>query len=138
MANYKTSKKHRYKSGLEEAIAEELERNKISFGYEDITIPWTKPARNTRYKPDFTIKVNKQLWEAKGRFQTADRQKHLRIKEQHPNIKIKFIFQNSKNKLRKHSNKTYADWCDKHGFTYHCIQTTKKLFPKEWLNAKEN
>ena len=92
----KTSK---FRSGLEEAIADELDKLNVDYGYEDMVISYLKPARKTRYTPDFTIKVNGEIWESKGRFQTADRKKHLLIKEQHPNIKIKFIFSNSKNKI---------------------------------------
>ena len=59
------------------------------------------------------------------------------IKEQHPDIKIKFIFSNSKNKIGKKSKTTYAKWCELKGFEYHCIQSTKKLFPTEWINGKK-
>ena len=95
----KTSKK--FRSGLEEAIATELENLNVDYGFEDMVISYLKPERKSRYTPDFTIKVNGQIWESKGRFQTADRKKHLLIKQQHPEIKIKFIFSNSKNKLER-------------------------------------
>ena len=130
----KTSK---FRSGLEEAIADELDKLNVDYGYEDMVISYLKPARKTRYTPDFTIKVNGEIWESKGRFQTADRKKHLLIKEQHPNIKIKFIFSNSKNKIGKKSKTTYAKWCELKGFEYHCIQSTKQLFPMEWINGKK-
>ena len=128
----KISKK-KFRSGLEEAVANELDKLKVDYGYEDTVIPYEKPARKTRYTPDFTIKINGVYWETKGRFQTSDRKKHLLIKEQHPEIKIKFIFSNSKNKIGKKSKTTYGKWCELKGFDYHCIQTTKQLFPKEWL-----
>ena len=95
----KTSK---FRSGLEEAIADELDKLNVDYGYEDMVISYLKPARKTRYTPDFTIKVNGEIWESKGRFQTADRKKHLLIKEQHPNIKIKFIFMITKHKYLHH------------------------------------
>ena len=131
----KTSKK--FRSGLEEAIAPELENLNVDYGFEDMVISYLKPERKSRYTPDFTIKVNGQIWESKGRFQTADRKKHLLIKQQHPEIKIKCIFSNSKNKIGKKSKTTYAKWCELKGFEYHCIQTTKKLFPMEWINGKK-
>ena len=84
-------KTFKFRSGLEEAVANELDKLNVDYGYEDKVINYSKPARKTRYTPDFTIKVNGAIWETKGRFQTADRQKHLLIKEQHPEIKIKFI-----------------------------------------------
>ena len=132
-------KTFKFRSGLEEAVANELDKLNVDYGYEDKVINYSKPARKTRYTPDFTIKVNGAIWETKGRFQTADRQKHLLIKEQHPEIKIKFIFSNSKNKIGKKSKTTYAKWCELKGFDYHCIASTKKLFPKEWLyGSKKN
>ena len=66
--------------------------------------------------------------ETKGRFVTADRQKHILIKEQHPDLDIRFLFQNSKARISKSSKTTYADWCRKHGF-----QFADKVVPEEWL-----
>jgi hypothetical protein len=57
-----------------------------------------------------------------------DRQKHLLIKQQHPEYDIRFVFSNSKSKLNKESKTTYADWCNKHGFQY-----ADKLIPVDWL-----
>ena len=79
----KTFKKNNFRSGLEEAVAKELDKLNVDYGYEDTVIPYEKPARKTRYTPDFRIKINGALWETKGRFQTSDRKKHLLIKEQH-------------------------------------------------------
>jgi hypothetical protein len=53
----------------------------------------------------------------------------LLIKDQHPTTDIRFVFQNSKNKIRKGSKTTYADWCKKNGFQY-----SDKTIPMSWLN----
>lgn len=66
--------------------------------------------------------------ETKGRFTAADRKKHLLIKEQHPDLDIRFLFQRSASRLSKKSKTTYADWCRKHGF-----QFADKVVPEEWL-----
>ena len=66
--------------------------------------------------------------ETKGRFVTADRQKHLLVKEQHPDLDVRFVFQNSRARISKTSKTTYADWCNKHGFTF-----ADKRVPEEWL-----
>jgi hypothetical protein len=58
-----------------------------------------------------------------------DRKKHLLIREQYPNLDIRFVFTNSKAKINKGSKTTYADWCDKNSFKY-----ADKLIPKEWFN----
>jgi hypothetical protein len=35
--------------------------------------------------------------------------------------------------LERNHLTTYAKWCELFGFKYHCIATTKKPFPDEWL-----
>lgn len=70
--------------------------------------------------------------EAKGLFETADRQKHLLIKKQYPHLDIRFIFQNPRNKIYKGSKTTYADWCKKHGFLY-----AAKLIPASWFRESQ-
>lgn len=54
--------------------------------------------------------------------------KHLHIKAEHPDLDIRFVFSNSKQRISKTSKTTYADWCLKHGFQY-----ADKEVPKEWL-----
>jgi len=82
------------------------------------------------YRPDFTIAPNTYI-ETKGRFLSSDRAKHLYIKEQHPKVKVYFLFGNASNTLTKSSKTTYADWCDKHGFSY--ADFYKEGVPKEWF-----
>ena len=53
---------------------------------------------------------------------------HLKIKDQHPFLDIRFVFSNSRAKLNKGAKSTYGDWCDKHGFLY-----ADKRIPDEWL-----
>jgi hypothetical protein len=86
-----------------------------------------KPATQHIYTPDFRL-PNGIFIETKGRFVLEDRKKHLLIKQQSPELDIRFVFQNAKNKLRKGSKTTYADWCTKNGFQY-CEGT----IPSEWL-----
>jgi hypothetical protein len=103
-------------------------------------IKFELPTQKKSYTPDFPIN-DKFIVEAKGAFNSADRKKHKLIKEQHPELDIRFIFSNSKTKIGKKSLTTYGKWCELFGFKYHCIQLTKKPFPDEWLNeikAKKN
>ena len=85
----------------------------------------------SRYTPDFLIptKTGYFLVETKGRFVPADRQKHLLIKKQFPEKDIRFVFSNQNQKLYKGSKTSYANWCDKHGFTY-----ANKTIPDAWFN----
>jgi len=119
--------KHGFRSGLEEVINKSLTAKSIDGEYEKHTIKYTIPASNHIYTPDFKL-PNGIFIETKGRFVMEDRKKHLLIKEQHPELDVRFVFQNSKNKIRKGSKTTYADWCVKYGFLY-----ADKCIPDNWL-----
>lgn len=116
-----------FRSGLEEAIANNLTSKGVGFTFEELVIPYIKPERTSKYTPDFVLE-NGIIIESKGRFLTADRQKHLLIKKQHPHLDIRFVFSNSNNRISKHSATTYADWCKKHGFVY-----ADRDIPDSWL-----
>jgi len=134
------SKTVELKSGLEEVIYNYLKDNKVHFVYEGMKIKFELPTQKKSYTPDFPIN-DRFIVEAKGAFNSADRKKHKLIKEQHPELDIRFIFSNSKTKIGKKSLTTYGKWCDLFKFKYHCIQSTKQPFPQEWLNeikAKKN
>lgn len=117
-----------YRSGLEEKIGEQLRQAGIEAEYEPFRITYEVPATPHKYTPDYVL-PNGIIIESKGRFVVEDRKKHLLIKAQYPGLDIRFVFSNSKAKLRKGSKTTYGDWCTKHGFTY-----DDKLIPEDWLS----
>ena len=119
-------KRSDFRSGLEYRVACQLENLGVAYEYEQLKVKYQR--RESTYTPDFEL-PNGIIIEAKGRFKSEDRSKHLRIKEQHPELDIRFVFSNSSNKLNKNSNTTYAGWCDKHGFKW-----SDKVIPVEWLN----
>jgi hypothetical protein len=119
--------KHGFRSGLEEIVSKSLADKSIDGEYEKHTIKYIIPASNHTYTPDFKLPSGIFV-ETKGRFVMDDRKKHLLIREQHPELDIRFVFQNSKNKIRKGSKTTYADWCIKYGFLY-----ADKSIPDSWL-----
>ena len=121
-----TPKRCDFRSGLEYKVACQLDDLGIAYGYEKLRVKYQR--KESTYTPDFEL-PNGIIIEAKGRFTSSDRSKHLRIKEQHPELDIRFVFSNSSNKLNKNSNTTYAGWCEKHGFRY-----SDKVIPKEWIN----
>ena len=123
-----TALKNGYRSGLEEEVDAELKRVGVDGQYEENKLYYTKPSTNHIYTPDFRL-PNGIYIETKGRFVLADRQKHILLKKQLPDIDLRFVFQNSKNKIRKGSKTTYADWCIKHGFLY-----SDKDVPNSWIN----
>ena len=132
MPSYSASqiaRKNGYRSGLEDSVAIYLTKQNIKFRYEKVKIEWEDLAYRT-YTPDFVLH-NGIIVETKGRFTVADRRKHLFIKKQHPNLDIRFIFTNSKAKLRKGAKSSYAEWCTKKGFKYFDL-----IIPESWLKEK--
>ena len=119
-----------YRSGLEDSVAQQLQSLSVPVVYEQHKIEFTQPAKKRTYTPDFYL-PNGIIIETKGYFEAADRMKHLYVKEQHPELDIRFVFSNSKTKLRKGSPTSYALWCEKKGFLY-----ADKLIPKEWLKEE--
>jgi len=110
-------------------VAAQLTEAGAAFEYEKLVIQYTVPERKAKYTPDFVLLDNGIIVETKGRFLVADRQKHLMIKEQKPDLDIRFVFSNSKAKISKTSLTTYAEWCEKHGFVY-----ADKFIPQEWID----
>lgn len=98
--------------------------------YETLKIAYEKPAKKSKYTPDFRL-PNGVIIETKGRFLTADRQKHLLVKAQHPDLDIRFVFEQPQKTISKQSSTTYAAWCDKHGFKY-----AKGSVPREWIDER--
>lgn len=119
--------KYGFRSGLEEKIAASLTSKGVGFTYEELTLPYVTPPKPHKYHPDFVLE-NGIIVESKGRFLTEDRQKHLLVKAQHPELDIRFVFSNSKTKINKRSTTTYGDWCEKNGFPY-----ADKDIPDAWL-----
>jgi len=122
--------KHGYRSGLEHTVLDSLKNRNCSAQYECLKIEWEDLAYRT-YTPDFLL-PNGILIETKGRFTPDDRMKHLAIKKQHPDLDIRFVFTNSRSKLRKGAKTTYGSWCEKHGFLY-----ADKDVPQEWVDEKK-
>ena len=116
-----------YRSGLEDDISVDLKARGVTFEYETMKIKWVLN-ENKSYTPDFIL-PNGIIIESKGRFVSADRKKHLLVKQQHPKLDIRFVFSNSRGKINKGSKTTYGEWCDKHGFIY-----SDKRIPEDWTN----
>ena len=126
---FRAARKYGYRSGLELKVSDYLKELKVKFLYEAVKIEWEDLAYRT-YTPDFVLS-NGIIIETKGQFIAADRRKHLAIKKQHPKLDIRFVFENSKRKLRKGAKSTYGEWCIKHGFRYY-----DRIIPEDWLKEK--
>jgi hypothetical protein len=133
--------KHGWRSGLEDAAGEQLDKAKVPYAYEGVTIEYEQPVKKRRYTPDFPLLHNGIVVETKGRFVTADRQKHLMVQKQYPKLDIRFVFSNPNTRISKTSETTYAMWCATKGFKCAKAGNTKKgepLIPVAWLNEPPN
>ncbi len=119
-------KRHRFRSDFELTLARKLAEKGRDFEYETQKIAFQPKIRN--YTPDFWFPEYGFFVEAKGKFDTADRSKHLLIKKQNPDVDIRFVFQRARNKIRKNSLTSYATWCDRHKFIW-----AEGSIPEEWF-----
>lgn len=119
----------RYRSGLEKEVAAFLTERQKKVAYEKLKIEW-EDLRYRTYTPDFELD-NGIIIETKGIFDNNDRRKHLEVKQQHPNLDIRFVFSNANAKLYKGAKSRYCDWCDKHGFLW-----AHRVIPEKWMTEK--
>ncbi len=127
--SWRIARKYGYRSNLEMVISDKLKSDRVKFKYETTKIEWEDIAYRT-YTPDFILN-NGIIIEVKGRFTIADRRKHVLVRKQHPNLDIRFVFENSQNKIRKGSKTTYAMWCIKNNFRYY-----DRIIPEDWVKEK--
>lgn len=114
-----------FRSKFEESVALALKSAGVAFSYESLRLAYSRPST---YTPDFVL-PNGIILEAKGYWESADRTKHLLVRECHPELDIRFVFQNAAVRLSKKSKTSYGDWCDKHKFLW-----CDKQIPRKWLN----
>lgn len=117
-----------YRSGLEERVAADLAKAGIEAEYEAHQIYFLPPVKQRRYTPDFIL-PNGIIIETKGRFVTADRTKHRFIREEHPDLDIRFVFSNPNAKIGKASATSYGAWCVRYGFLF-----AKLTIPQSWID----
>jgi hypothetical protein len=124
-----------YRSGLEKKISDQIVNAGIELLYETDKIHYVIPSRQAKYTPDFKLPKPGGFFfvETKGIWTVQDRAKHILVKQQCPEIDIRFVFSNQNARLYKGSPTTYAMYCEKNGFRY-----AAKLIPEDWLEeAKE-
>jgi len=115
----------KFRSKLEERIADLLKNLGVSFEYESTKVPYEI---QFNYTPDFILPSGIML-EAKGFWDADDRRKILAVRKCNPDLDIRMIFQTPYNRISKKSKTTYAQWCDKHDIKW----TTFQEIPIDWL-----
>ena len=121
----KHDKPIKFRSKLEERIADLLDGLGISYQYESEKLSYTI---SHSYTPDFSL-PNYIYLEAKGYWAPEDRRKVLAVKRDNPGIDLRMVFQSPYNKISKKSKTTYAQWCEKHDIPW----THFHDIPLEWL-----
>tara|TARA_R100000742_G_C4278258_1_gene100863 strand:+ start:1554 stop:2036 length:483 start_codon:yes stop_codon:yes gene_type:complete len=119
-----------YRSIFEKTVCSRLEDNKVQFEYESLVIPYVVPELRKTYTPDIVLS-NGIIIELKGQLTREDRAKHLLIKKQRPDLDIRFLLQNCKNKLYKTSKTTYGDWLTNNNFIW-----AERFVPVEWIDER--
>ena len=122
MTKKKTSK---FRSKLEERIADLLSELGISYEYESTRVPYTI---QHFYSPDFILPNYVHL-EAKGYWEPKDRRKILAVKKENPDLDLRMVFQAPYNTISKKSKTTYAQWCEKHDIPWCAFHT----IPLDWV-----
>lgn len=131
------------RSGLEDEIERQLRDDGIEYGYECISLSYTKGVRGgfcrscrgrdvgkrSIYTPDFILS-NGVVIEGKGQFTGGDRSKLRAIKDEYPDLDLRIVFQRN-NRLNKKSETRYLDWAKKNG-----IPAVVLKIPSSWLEKE--
>lgn len=105
-----------FRSGSEEIVSQLLTMLGYNYKFEPYYIEY-EVHEVRKYLPDFVLD-NNIILEVKGRFFAVDRKKHIRLREKHPDIDVRFVFDNPNARLSKGAKSSYANWCEKHSFKY--------------------
>ena len=119
----KISKK-KFRSGFEKSIALALTEGGVQYEFETVNVPYSL---DHIYIPDFIL-PNGILIECKGYLRSDDRRKHLAVKDQNPDLDIRFVFMSPNGVVGGAKKLTCAKWADKHGFLW-----AKRWIPKDWM-----
>jgi hypothetical protein len=116
-----------FRSKFEEDVYNQVIKNNLEVLYETNKIPYTI---SNNYLPDFIL-PNGIIVECKGYFDIRSQVKMRAVKKDNPHLDIRFVFMNSRTKVRKGSKLTYADWCDRYGYPY-----ADGMIPLPWFKEK--
>ena len=122
MATKKTSK---FRSKLEEKVADLLSHLDVKYEYETKKIPYVI---QHNYTPDFIL-PNSVILECKGYWEPADRRKIKQVKKDNPDLDLRMVFQAPYNTISRKSKTTYAQWCEKLDIPWTSFQN----IPLDWL-----
>lgn len=115
-------------------IVDLLNEQDAFWDYEVTKIPYIVPESKHNYTVDFTL-TNNILIEGKGYLSdSTERNKYILIKQQFPDIDLRFIFANNK-KLCGGMKTTHEDWAKKNGFKYCSIKDIDVI--NSWISESK-
>lgn len=131
---------HEFRSKFELGLAKQLKEAKVKYDYEKESYEYftkvtnglcddcsgTHVVQRRWYTPDFFL-PNGIVLEAKGHFTAPNRVTLKAIREAHPTLDLRLVFQ-ANNRISRSSETRCSDWCDQFGFKW-----TIKTIPEEWL-----
>ena len=120
-----TTKTSKYRSKLEERVAELFDTLGVIYEYESVKVPYVI---QHNYCPDFVLPNHVHI-EAKGYWDAKDRRKILAVKKENPDLDLRIVCQAPYNTISKKSKTTYAQWCEKHDIPW----TSYHDIPIDWL-----
>ena len=114
------------RSKLETKVVSILNDFDCIWDYEITKIPYIVPQSDHKYTVDFTLN-NGVFIEAKGYLSDhQERYKYILIKQQHPTLDLRFIFDNP-NKLVGGTKQTHGAWATKYGFKWCGIKDVEQI-----------
>lgn len=134
-----------YRSKLEERVAEQLDKAGVAYAHEAKWVRYVVPEREAKYLPDFSDPDGCPIIiEAKGRFgggnprfrqsnssdSAKERQKLILLKEQHPELDIRLVFERASSPIYPKSPTSQGKWATDHGFAW----SDKGIVPQSWID----
>lgn len=115
----------KFRSGLEEKVADLLGELGVKYDYESTKVPYV--IQHT-YTPDFVL-PNGVYLECKGYWDADDRRKIKAVKTLNPDLDLRMVFQAPYNTISKKSKTTYAQYCERLNIPW----TSYHNIPLTWL-----
>jgi hypothetical protein len=120
-----------YKSKLEQTFADILSSINAPIIYEEYYVDYIVPETEAKYNIDFTL-LNMVHLEIKGYFRDyKERRKYELIRDQYPDLDLRFVFADPNKKIYKRSKTTYAMWADKLNYKWCSIKDIEQI--KLWV-----
>lgn len=120
-----------YRSGYESAVARDSKMAEMEYEPKQHQLKYTI---EKKYLPDFVVECfdgSIFLVECKGYFRPSETAKYKAIKQQHPDLDLRFMLQNPNKPVRKGSKLTMSMWCEKYNYPW--VGGTR--IPLEWLKG---